>query len=57
MSPSTKKLPEYARETEAQRTGVYRAAADELQAIDEAERGGVATHDEVEAAFQTFRRR
>jgi hypothetical protein len=72
MSPSTKKLleqveswpaedqeelAEYAREIEARRTGVYRATTDELQAIDEAERSGVATHDEVEAAFLTFRRR
>jgi hypothetical protein len=71
MSPSTKKLlerveswpsedqdelAEYAREIEARRTGVYRASPEELQAIDEAERGGVATHEEVEAAFLTFRR-
>jgi hypothetical protein len=72
MSPSTKKLleqveswpaedqeelAEYAREIEARRTGVYRATAAELQAIDEAELSGVATDEEVEAAFRTFRRR
>jgi hypothetical protein len=71
MSPSTKKLleqveswppedqeelAEYAREIEARRRGVYRATAEELQAIDEAERSGTATDEEVEAAFQTFRR-
>jgi hypothetical protein len=71
MSPSTKKLleqveswppedqeelAEYAREIEARRSGVYRATTEELQAIDEAERSGTATDEEVEAAFQTFRR-
>ncbi len=71
MSPSTKKLleqveswpredqeelAECAREIEARRTGVYRATPAELQAIDEAERSGVATDEEVEAAFRTFRR-
>ena len=71
MSPGTKQLlaqvgswpPEdqeelakYAREIEARRTGVYRATAAELQVIDEAERSGVATQEEVEAAFRMFRR-
>jgi hypothetical protein len=36
--------------------GVYRATADELQAIDEADRSGVASEQQVEAAFRTFRR-
>ena len=72
MSPSTKKLleqvefwppedqeelAEYVRDIEARRTGVYRATAEELQAIDEAERGGIALNEEVEAAFRAFRRR
>jgi hypothetical protein len=72
MSPSTKKLleqvefwppedqeelAEYVREIEARRTGVYRATAEELQAIDEAERSGIALNEEVEAAFRAFRRR
>jgi len=35
--------------------GVYRATAEELEALDEAERSGVATEAEVEAAFRTFR--
>ena len=48
-------LIEVAREIEARRTGVYRAALDELWAIDEAEQSGVATDEEVEAAFRTFR--
>ncbi len=71
MTPTTKKLleqveswppedqeelAEYAREIEARRTGVYHATREELQAIDEAERSGVATEKDVEAAFRTFRR-
>jgi len=71
MTPMTKKLleqieswpqedqeelAEFAREIEARRTGVYRATPEELQAIDEAERSGVATDEEVEAAFRSFRR-
>jgi len=35
--------------------GIYRATPDELQAIDEAEASGVASDQEVEAAFRTFR--
>ncbi len=72
MSPSTKKLleqvefwppedqeelAEYVRDIEARRTGVYRATAEELQAIDEAERSGIALNEEVEAAFRAFRQR
>jgi hypothetical protein len=34
---------------------VYHATADELKALDEAERSGVASEAEVEAAFETFR--
>ncbi len=49
-------LAEYAREIEARRTGVYRATPEELRAIDEADRSGVATDEDVEAAFRTFRR-
>jgi hypothetical protein len=71
MSPSTKKLleqveswpeedqeelAEYAREIEARRNGVYHATSEELAAIDEAERSGIATEEEVEVAFRTFRR-
>jgi hypothetical protein len=48
-------LIEIAREIEARRTGVYRATPEELQAIDEADRSGVATEKEVEAAFRAFR--
>jgi len=50
-------LAEIAREIEARRSGVYKATADELRAIDEAERSGIATDEEVEAAFRSFRRR
>jgi hypothetical protein len=48
---------EYAREIEARRTGVYRATAEELRVLDEAEQSGTATDEEVEAAFRTFRRK
>lgn len=71
MSPNTKRpleqveswppedqeeLAEYVRAIQARRTGLYQATPEELAAIDEAERSGVATDDEVEAAFRTFRR-
>jgi hypothetical protein len=36
--------------------GVYHASLEELSAIDEADRSGVASDEEVEAAFKTFRR-
>ncbi len=49
-------LAELARQIEARRTGVYRATAEELQALDEAEWSGIATDEEVEAAFRSFRR-
>jgi len=49
-------LAQYARDIEARRTGIYRATREELRAIDEAEQSGVATEEEVEAAFRTFRR-
>ena len=70
MTPTTKRLLEqveswpeedqeelaaYAREIEARRTGVYLATPEELKAIDEADQSGVATEEEVEAAFRTFR--
>jgi hypothetical protein len=35
---------------------VYHATSDELRALDEAELSGVASDEEVEAAFRTFRR-
>ena len=49
-------LAELAREIEARRTGVYKATADELRDLDTAERSGIASEDEVEAAFRSFRR-
>ena len=49
-------LAELARQIEARRTGVYRATAEELRALDEAERSGIASDEEVEAAFRSFRR-
>jgi hypothetical protein len=49
-------LAEYAEEIESRRAGTYHATLEELQALDEAERSGVASEEEVEAAFRTFRR-
>ena len=49
-------LAEYARDITARRTGVYHATPEELQAIDEADRSGVATDAEVEAVLKSFRR-
>ena len=48
-------LAEIAREIEARRTGTYRATPEELRAIDEADRSGIATEEDVEAAFKAFR--
>jgi hypothetical protein len=39
------------------RSRTYHATPDELRALDEAERSGIATDDEVEAAFRSFRPR
>jgi hypothetical protein len=50
-------LAELVYQIEARRTGVYRATAEELQALDEAERSGIASDEEVEAAFRSFRGR
>jgi len=49
-------LAEVARQIEARRKGVYRATAEELRALDEADRSGIASEEEVEAAFRSFRR-
>jgi len=43
-------LAEYAEEIEIRRAGKYHATPEELQALDEAERSGVASEEEVEAA-------
>jgi hypothetical protein len=49
-------LADIALELEASLGGVYRATPEELQALDEAEQSGIASDDEVEAAFKAFRR-
>jgi hypothetical protein len=41
---------------EIRHRGEYHATEEELKALDEAERSGIASEQEVEAAFQTFRR-
>ena len=53
--PDQAELAEYAEQIERRRTGQYRPTADELQALDEAERSGLATEEEVEAALRAFR--
>ena len=54
------KLEDAARQIEAWRSGPYEASEQELRAIDEAiadlDRGQVATAEQVEAAFRSFRR-
>jgi hypothetical protein len=50
-------LAQIAREIDAQLAGgSYHATAEELAALDEAERSGIASEEEVEAAFKSFRR-
>jgi hypothetical protein len=50
-------LAEIALEIEAEfGSQVYHATADELRALDEAELSGIASEEEVEATFRTFRR-
>ena len=49
-------LAEYAEEIENRHSGVYVATEEELAAIDAAAKSGVATEEEVEAAFRAFRR-
>jgi hypothetical protein len=48
-------LAEYAREIAARRTGVYHASVEELRAIDEADRSGVAPDEKVQAVFKIIR--
>jgi hypothetical protein len=48
-------LADVARGIEARRTGVYRATAEELKALDAADHSGIASDQEVEAAFRSFR--
>jgi hypothetical protein len=49
-------LAEIVEEIEGELSGTARATSDELRAIDEADASGLATEDEVETAFRTFRR-
>jgi hypothetical protein len=71
MSPAIKEILEHvaswpredqeelvavAHDIEARRSGTYRATAEELKTLDEADRSGIASEQEVEAAFRSFRR-
>jgi hypothetical protein len=50
-------LAEIACEIDAQLAGrAYHATPEELAALDEADRSGLASEEEVEAAFKSFRR-
>jgi hypothetical protein len=50
-------LAQIAREIDAQLAGrSYHASPEELATLDEAERSGIASEEEVEAAFKSFRR-
>ncbi|HML15138.1 MAG TPA: hypothetical protein VK456_17660 [Xanthobacteraceae bacterium] len=50
-------LAQIAREIDAHLAGrAYHATPEELAALDEAERSGVASDEEVEAALRSFRR-
>ena len=48
-------LAELAELIEVRHRGEYRASSEELRAIDDADRSGVARERDVEAAFKTFR--
>ena len=49
-------LAQIAREIDAQLAGrAYHATPEELAALDEADRSGLASEEEVEAAFKSFR--
>ena len=48
-------LAAVARDIEARRTGVYRATPEELKSLDDADRSGIASEQDVEAAFRSFR--
>ena len=49
-------LEDAARAIEERRRGEYHATEEEVRAIDEADASGVASDEEVKAAFKTFRR-
>ena len=49
-------LAAYAKQIERRHRGEYPATAEELHSIDEADRSGLASDEDVEAAFDTFRR-
>jgi hypothetical protein len=49
-------LADVLEQIEIRHRGEYRATPEELQILDEADRSGVASEQDVEAAFQTFRK-
>jgi hypothetical protein len=49
-------LADIVEQIEVRHSGEYRATAEELQALAESERSGIASEQDVEAAFRSFRR-
>jgi hypothetical protein len=49
-------LADVLEQIEIRHRGEYHATPEELQALDDADRSGIASDQDVEAAFQTFRR-
>ena len=49
-------LAEILEEIEQRYRGEYRATPEELQSLDEAEASGIASEQDIEAAFASFRR-
>ena len=54
-SEDQEELIELARDIAARRSGIYRATPEELRALDEAEASGIASDEDVAAAFKAFR--
>ena len=49
-------LADVLEQIEIRHRGEYQATPEELHVLDEADRSGIATEQDVEAAFQTFRK-
>jgi len=54
--PEQAELAEILEDIEIRHRGEYRATEEELRAVDEAEASGLASKQDVEAAFAAFRR-
>ena len=54
--PEQAELVEILEDIEVRHRGEYRATAEELRTLDEAEASGIASEQDIEAAFASFRR-